>query len=313
MVAYNYPFKLILGPALMIPLAIALMLALKVPSLRKAIGAFLIVVGLVGAGLTTFTLFIEGFFIALATSTFGAFLFAFYRAKVSKVKFSSLRLMLWLSLISFLLIIVPLFLRLTSGFFVLAYLAIMGALTLGIVVASIANSKFTLQHMEKWHANLEKTWRLKRALYIFLIAVIIVSSLLISVRATGVVREEYLENFNYVGEPNLTIVGTINSVSYNHEVNTGYSYHIFPAYITLKMQSIVWSSNELSNQTFACDYLSQKKELTVYYEKTDVPSLTVGQQVQVCGYYRMWFEDSIYSDVLVVSPNVNGSYVNILL
>ena len=139
---------------------------------------------------------------------------------------------------------------------------------------------------------------------------ILASALLISARATNLIREDYLETYHGGNTPNLTLRGTINSVALNYEVNTGYSYHIFPAYLTFNVTDVVSSSPPWENQTSTLDYLRHQGSIVIYFEKTDVPNLTVGQQVEVSGYYCPWREDSLYSNKLVVSPSINGSYLN---
>ena len=158
------------------------------------------------------------------------------------------------------------------------------------------------------------TPRSRKSLYAIFAILIVACSLLISLRTTGIVREErlWVEKYNvqtFGDSPNVAITGNVTSVEYNYEVNTGYGYHIFPACITVFVNEIVWSNSSHGN--YAIDYQSlNHQNLVVYCEKTLVPNLTVGQQVEVKGVYCVWLEDSMYSCRLAVSPAINGSYLN---
>jgi hypothetical protein len=189
--------------------------------------------------------------------------------------------------------VVTLFLAFLWGFFL--GLAILGA---GIALRSVGiNSR-----------------RIKRSLYVCFACVIIACSLLITIRLTGVVHEEWLEtyNVNFFGDaPNVVVRGSVISAAYNYEVNTGYSYHIFPACVSLHVTEVIWSNSSSPMGNFN-SYVLEQKELIVYYEKPDAPALTAGQIVEVKGIYCPGLEDSLYIDVLVVSPLINGSYLNSL-
>jgi hypothetical protein len=161
----------------------------------------------------------------------------------------------------------------------------------------------------KVHLSQSRTRVINRAAYVLLTVVIVASSLIIAVRATGGVREDYLENFYGAPSPNLTVKGTLNSVALNYEVNIGYNYHIFPAYLSVNVTEVVWGGHLWVNQTTTAEYLQHRGNLIVYFENNDVPILVVGQQVEISGYYSSWREDSLYSNTLVVSSNVNGSYL----
>lgn len=137
---------------------------------------------------------------------------------------------------------------------------------------------------------------------------VLVSPMLISASATNLIREDYPENFQDQAVANLTINGTISTVALNHEINIGYSYHVFPAYITLKITNIISSNNSSNNPIYSLPH----GELLVYYERTDCPPLRVGQGVEVSGFYRPWVEDMMYSNMLLVSSTVNGSYLKVL-
>ena len=255
MVIYEYPYKLVLGPSLVIFLAINLALLLKYPSLKSKISGILILIGLAEALATMSLAFLWGFIIGLATLIIGILI----------------------------------------GIFAL-----------------LASNPSSSRLWAKMHLN-QKTRMLRKVVYVFLAIVIIASALLISIRATtNIIHEQHLENFHGGSSPNLTLRGIIASIALNYEVNTGYSYHIFPAYLTLNVTTVVWSSEPWENQTSTAEYLRNQGNVIIYFEKTDVPTLTVGQQVEVSGYYCQWLEDSLYSNKLVVSPSISESYVKAL-
>ncbi len=251
MVAYQYPYSLIVAPAFIIFLAVTLSIVMKAPSAKSLLSVCLVLVGLGEIFFSSFFMFVWGNLIGLAT--------------------------------------------VAVGFFIV------------LLSSPFLREKLSL---EETHLTSQKTRTLKRTVYLLLVIVVLASSALISARATNIIHEQHLENFDYANSPNLTVKGTINSVKLNYEVNNGFSYHIFPAYLTLEISEVVWSGQPWENQTTAAEYLLHQGSTIVYFEKTDVPSLMVGQQVEVSGYYCLWIEDSLYSSTLVVSPNINGSYLS---
>jgi hypothetical protein len=250
LVAFNYQYKLVFGPAFIIFLAVALAILLKYPVSKGKISRLLIAAGIIEAAATMLVAFTFGVLMA-AASAFVGVLLGFYASLSSK----------------------------------------------------------SIIKVPKGHLSQSRTRIIKQVAYGLLIAVIAASSLIIAVRATGGVREDYLENFHGTASPNLTIQGTINSIALNYEVNNGYFYHIFPAYLTVSVTQVVNCSSPWANQT-AAEYLNQQGNLVVYYERTAVPNLSVGQRVEINGYLCPWIEDSIYQEKFVVSPAVNGSYLH---
>jgi hypothetical protein len=251
MVAYEYPYTLIVAPAFVIFLAVTLSIILKAPSLKGLLGVFLVLVGLGEIFFSIFFMFGWGNLIGLATAAVGFF----------------------------------------------------------IVISSGTNFRGKLA-LEGIQLNLQKTRVLKRTVYLLYVIVILASSELISARITNIIHEQHLENFDYANSPNLTVKGTINSVKLNYEVNNGFSYHIFPAYLSLEISEVIWNDQPWENQTAAVEYFLHQGSTVVCFEKSDVPSLVAGQQVEVSGYYCLWIEDSLYSSTLVVSPYINGSYLS---
>ena len=81
--------------------------------------------------------------------------------------------------------------------------------------------------------------------------------------------------------------------------------------MTLNVTEVVWGSwgsIPFQNQTNAESYWLNKTTV-IYYEKAEVPTLTVGSHVEVSGYYCMPLEDSLYSDRVVVSANMSEGYI----
>jgi hypothetical protein len=196
--------------------------------------------------------------------------------------------------------------------FVIGLITLMIGFLLGFFHIIRANRHLFAQDGKEMHLKRLNTPRLKKGLYLIFAIVIVVCSFLISIRVTGISHEEWLENYSVLmfgDSANVILKGTVASFAYNYEVNTGYSYHIFPAYVTLYVTEIVWSNSSYRNWTINYENLNHK-DLVVYYEKTVVLNLSVGQQVEVKGVYCVWLEDSMYSNRLVVSPIINGSYLN---
>ncbi len=157
----------------------------------------------------------------------------------------------------------------------------------------------------------QKTQKLKKAAYLLLALTILVSATLIFARATNLIREQQLAVFEGDSIPNLTVKGIVNSFELNHEVSNGFSYRIFPAYLTVDVSEVVSSGYLWGNQTITAEYLQHQGKIVVYFENADIPSLAIGQQVEIKGYYTAWLEDSLYSYSLTVSPAVNGSYLKV--
>jgi len=72
----------------------------------------------------------------------------------------------------------------------------------------------------------------------------------------------------------------------------------------------VWGGGMWNNQTTSADYWLNQGIAQVYYDKSDVSKLAVGQTVEFKGYYCPWMEDSLYSGLLVVDPKITDSYIN---
>jgi hypothetical protein len=150
---------------------------------------------------------------------------------------------------------------------------------------------------------------LKKTAYVFLIAVVVLSASVMAIRtSTNLIHEQWLENGPMGVASNLTIRGTVVSVNPNVEVNTGYSYHIFPAIITLENMELV-AKNENLPAPIVPDQLLIGGSMTVCYEGKDIAANIVGETVEVKGYWTPWMEDSLYSGKFVVGPDIIGSYI----
>jgi hypothetical protein len=190
-----------------------------------------------------------------------------------------------------------------SGFFI----------GLATIIAGIIVIAFKIPWQSKNLFNQRKTLVLRKSIYVILAVVVASSALLITIRATtNLIHEQWLENYPGGGTPNLTLRGVVTEIALNYEVNTGYSYHIFPAYITINVTEFVWGEEFWQNQTSSSDYWQHQGSVVIYFEKTDVPKLEVGQRIEVNGFMAPWIEDSLYSGKLVVASQINGSYINLI-
>ena len=345
MLVATYPYTLILGPSLIIILAVNIALLMKLPALRRWLSPAMALIGAVEVsyvpvwafwvflvGLTTLILGIVmcangflprdwrakiglsftalgvieillffgtfwGFVIGLGTLVFGV------AAGSTSINPRSRRAKLGVVLLAVGAAVI--LAAIYANFVGLAFFVGASIFFAGIAVGVAALPFWTQNQLKE-----NRHYTLRKIVYASLAMVIVVSGSVIFVRATNVVHEQFLETYSGGSTPNLTLRGVITEVRFNYEVNNGYSYHIFPAYVVMDVKEFVWGTGFWENQTAARDYwLNEAKTAVVYYEKTDVPDLTVGQRIEVNGYYNIWTEDSLYSEKLVVAPNINGSYV----
>jgi hypothetical protein len=356
-VAYQFRNQLILGPALVIILALGLFFLIKYPSARKEIGGILSFAGLMEMLGTLFLAFLWGFLIGLATLIFGIMLAISSWLIESKVRIRFPRatpaILLLIGVtgiaaavatVSFILFTIGLTtliagvligtFKLTSrlkkasnraaigtaliaGGIAEIFLVAPQAFTWGfiigltILVSGIETGTTAFYPWAKTHLNTQKMLTLKKCAYAILAITICFSTVLIGVRSTtNLIHEQWLETYHGGNKPNVTFRGELTKFELNHEVNTGYSYHIFPAYLTLTVTGLLWGNESWLNQTSMSTYW-QGKTATVYYERNEVPKITVGQQIEVSGYLQPWLEDSLYSDVLVVAPQIENSYLKL--
>lgn len=155
--------------------------------------------------------------------------------------------------------------------------------------------------------------RLKRVSYVLLALLILSATVVFSLRATHVLREELYDAWTYATVADTTVRGVITGVYQNIEVdNDDYSYHVFPALIIVNVTEVIkadlWSMNLIETRE---RWMNQN--MTVAYNKPDVPSLNVGERVEVRGYYDLPVEDSwSYSNKLVIAAEIDGSQVTSL-
>jgi hypothetical protein len=359
MVAYRYLYQLILGPALIIVLAVNLVLLVRFPSLRIWIGAALVVIG-IGENLIAVPLMstLLGFLIAITTLLTGIAVcsstvclrlkdvFSKPTISAASILFGIFLVFVAVPSMSFWVFILGLFfliagvvtgsiyasLRLHSSS-LKAKLAVL-LIALGIVeVFVIAMRSFewslvfgsatllwgivmggsVLLPWARRHLSQQKTRILRIGIYTSLVIVICGSASVMALRATNVLREELYDDWTWTTTADTTVRGVVTGIYLNYEVNNyGYSYHIFPALIIVNVTEVVKVGESLMNLTEESEHWVNEN-MTVAYDRPDVPSVTVGQRVEASGYYDVPVEDSwSYSFKLVVAEEIDGSYVTSL-
>jgi hypothetical protein len=181
----------------------------------------------------------------------------------------------------------------------------LGAIAIGTALGLNLLSRFL-----KRRASRNTKLTLARAAYVALAVAVAGSVLMVSLRATNVVHEQRLEDWSGT-IVNLTVQGIVSDVKLNYEVNTGYSYHISAAYVTLNVTKVLWATEFWENLTNAVEYYTGRT-IIVSYDKPNPPSLNAEQLVEVCGYYSPWIEDWILSDKLIVTSTMAQGYLNLL-
>ena len=111
---------------------------------------------------------------------------------------------------------------------------------------------------------------------------------------------------------NLVIRGIVSDVKVDYEARGPYTYHVFPAIITLNITEVVWVSpqliDEMNIRQLQNDTWDRETTIMIAYDKPDPPELSIGQLVESSGYY--WtVAESMYGHKLVVEPSINESYV----
>ncbi|MCW4010258.1 MAG: hypothetical protein NWF05_06510 [Candidatus Bathyarchaeota archaeon] len=303
-VVYVYPYKLLVAPALVIVLAATLTFLVKFPSMKRHVGAVLIALGVFEAFGSLPLMFFEGYIIGLATLTVGVALVAnavqmnqpVHLSKQSRFSPRTAVSVAFLAMGSA---------GVFAGGFARSFWVV--ALGIGALIIGTTMGLNVLSVFMRQNAVRKTRVKLRRAAYLVLAGVMLTSGMLITLRATNVLHEQRLENWG-VSTVNLTVQGTVSEVKYNHEINNGYSYHIFPAYVTLNVTRLIWGDASGSNQTSAAEYW-QNRTVAVGYDKTSPPQLIAGQQIEVNGYFCGWIEDSLYSNKLIVTSNMNEGYI----
>ena len=359
MVAYRYLYQLILGPALIIVLAVNLVLLVRFPSLRIWIGAALVVIG-IGENLIAVPLMstLWGFLIAITTLLTGIAVcsstvclrlkdvFSKPTISAASILFGIFLVFVAVPSMSFWVFILGLFfliagvvtgsiyasLRLHSSS-LKAKLAVL-LIALGIVeVFVIAMRSFewslvfgsatllwgivmggsVLLPWARRHLSQQKTRILRIGIYISLAMVICGSASVMALRATNVLREELYYDWTLTTTASTAVRGVVTGIYLNYEVNDGgYSYHIFPALIVVNVTEVVKVGESWMSLTELSEHWVNEN-MTIAYDKPDVPDLSVGQWVEASGFFEVPPEDwSYYSYKLVIAAEIDGSYVKSL-
>jgi hypothetical protein len=184
---------------------------------------------------------------------------------------------------------------------------------LEVMLSGISVGVSGLPYWTQRHSGGNTVRSLRKILYGLLVFVIFSSALVFSLRATHVLREELLLDWSYKTTADTTVRGVVTGIYLNHEVNTyGISYHIFPALIIVNVTEVVqvgktWEGTRTLTEG------ELPENMTVAYDKPDVPSVTVGQRVEASGVFDMPAEDEWpYSWKLVIATEIDGSYVRSL-
>jgi len=337
-----YTSALIFGPAFIIVLALCLALSIRFPSLRGWIGIAMVVLGVIELSLVPTWVFWLSFvgivtiiigtilagidlltekegawvgFIAIAVGALGILLFArdiwgfalvmlaFGTAaaanflpenKRAKIGFVS-------ATVGFIVILISMY----TNFLALAFFGGFEVMFSGISVG-VSGLPFWVGK----HSGGNTVRRLRKSLYALLAIVILSSTIVFSLRATHVLREELYDNWSYETTADTTVRGVITGIYLNYEVNSyNYSYHIFPALIIVNVTEVVKVEESWMNLTERSEQWINEN-MTVAYDKLDVPNLTVGQNVEANGYYDQPVEDTwSYSNKLVIATDIDDSYV----
>lgn len=99
--------------------------------------------------------------------------------------------------------------------------------------------------------------------------------------------------------PDLKVKGRIVEFTPNSTSTGWVSYHTFPAMIVLNETETLWTSDPSWDN---------KRSVRVGYDYEDVPNLAVGISVEIYGNW-LTITDTPYSFIIIVGPQVNGSYV----
>ena len=111
----------------------------------------------------------------------------------------------------------------------------------------------------------------------------------------------------------MTVRGVVTGIYLNYEVDVDdYSYHVFPALIIVNVTEVVKADLWSMNLTEAREHW-MTQNMTVAYDKPDVPNLNVGERVEASGYCDLPVEDSwSYSNKLIIATKIDGSQLTSL-
>ena len=194
-----------------------------------------------------------------------------------------------------------------TGYSALAFFV---GLALTFTGVSVGVSGLTYWNKKRSGGN--SVLKMKRVLYALLAILILSSALVFTLRTTRVLREELYDDWTWTRTADTTVRGFVTGIYFNHEINNqGYSYHIFPAIIILNVTEVteVGIDESWLNMTEVSErWLNEN--LTIAYDKPDVPSLKIGQRIEASGYFEVPVEDpSAYSHKLIVDSEIVDSYV----
>ena len=339
-----YTSALIFGPVFIIVLALCVALLVRFSSLKSLIGVAMVLIGIFELSLVPdWVLWV--FFIGLSTVIIGTIMFAIALLRnretarigliVAAAGIIGILLFtrdiwsfaLWLvtlifgiagaaallpeqrrakiGLVSVAIGSIVILISIYTNFLALAFFVGLEVMFGGISVAVSG-----LPYWARRHSGGNTIRSLKKILYGLLVFVIFSSALVFSLRTTHALREEYYDDWSYKTTADTTVRGVITGMYLNYEVDCyGYSYHIFPALIIVNVTEVVkvgkswWNLTEESERWV-------NENMTVAYDKPDVPSVTVGQRVEASGVFDVPPEEIwSYSFKLVIAAEIDGSYV----
>jgi len=344
MLAAIYTSALIFGPAFVIVLAVCLALLVRFPSVRSWIGAAMVVFGLIEFSLVPAWVFWI-FCIGLVTVVVGTIMVASAlfsdqkraRAAIIAVVIGIIGILLFAQDIwGFALGLVTLIFGIAGaaallpeqrrakiglvsaavGFVVILismytnFLALAFFVGLEVMFSGISVGVSGLPYWTQKRSGGNAIRRLRKSLYALLAVVVFSSALVFSLRATHALREELYNDWSLKTTADATVRGVVTGIYLNYEVNCyGYSYHVFPALIIVNVTEVVKVGESWMDLTEESEHWVNEN-MTVAYDKPDVPSVTVGQRVEASGYFDMPIEDTwSYSYKLVIAAEIAGSYV----
>jgi hypothetical protein len=183
-------------------------------------------------------------------------------------------------------------------------------LIIGITMFAISVGVSGLPYWIGKHSSGNIIRYLKKGIYVLLAVVIFSSAVVLSLRTTNALREELYDDWSWKTIADTTVRGVVTEIYLNYEVNVhGYSYHIFPALVIVNVTEVVEVGESWVNLTEESEHW-MNENMTVAYDKSDVPSLIVGQRVEARGYFDVPIEDTwSYSHKLVIATEIEDSYI----
>ncbi|HLC01078.1 MAG TPA: hypothetical protein VJL33_07160 [Candidatus Bathyarchaeia archaeon] len=260
---------------------------------RVGIGLIAVAVGIIGILLFAWDLL--GFAFGLVTLIFGIAGSAVLLPEQRRVKVGLVSVA-----VGFVVILVSVYMN---------FLGLLFFVGLPVVFIGISVGVSGLPYWTRKYSGGNTIWRLRKVLYVLLVIAIFSSALVYSLRTTKALREEFRDDWSWKTTADTTVRGVVTEIYLNHEVNTGYSYHIFPALIIVNVTEVVEVGESWMNLTEESEHW-MNENMNVAYDKPDVPSLIVGKRVEARGYFDTPIEDQwAYSYKLVIATEINESYI----